>query len=69
MSNDGGVVWKTQKSSFKSVGGVATKTIPPKSMIRSDGGAVMKIKLIPYARDDGGVAGSKFKIELQIVDY
>ena len=67
MSNDGGVVWKTQRSSFKSVGGAAAKTILPKSMLRSDGGVAMKIKLIPYARDDGGVAGNKFNIELKIL--
>lgn len=70
LSNDGGVEWKTLKSSFKSVGGVAAKTIPPKSMMRSAGGVAMKIKLIPYARDGGGVAESKFNIELKkTVDY
>ena len=61
------VEWKTQKSSFKSVGGAAMKTILPKSMIRNDGGVAMKMKLIPCARDDGGVAENKYWIKKLLI--
>ena len=45
MSNAGGVVPKTRKSSFKNDGGEVMKTIPPKNMTRNDGGVVLRMMM------------------------
>ena len=45
LSNAGGVVRKTRKSSFKNDGGEVMKTIPPKNMTRNDGGVVLRMMM------------------------